>query len=195
MGRKTGNRKDAVREGGVLVAQVHQLAGRVFSRILRNHGIEDLNPAQGRIVYALWKESPLSQAQLSERTRLDNQTRTRFGNILARIEPPLKMLLDDQNGEKHFLQNPDDKVQFDIDSATKRRLEGYTIIEAIQETYNFIAALRFRLLEGDLSGIGAKTDQVIVYDTAADRNEESEADEDDADPSPESGEESPAEKG
>ena len=29
-----------------------------------------------------------------------------FRGLLVRIEPPLKMLLDDQNGEKHFLQNP-----------------------------------------------------------------------------------------
>lgn len=83
MGRKTGIGKDAAREGGVLVAQVHQLAGRVFSRILRDHGIEDLNPAQGRIVYALWKESPLSQARLSERTRLDKST---LALMLERLE-------------------------------------------------------------------------------------------------------------
>lgn len=83
MGRKAGNRKDAVREGGVLVAQVHQLAGRVFSRILRDHGIEDLNPAQGRIVYALWKESPLSQARLAQSTRLDKST---LALMLERLE-------------------------------------------------------------------------------------------------------------
>ncbi len=83
MGRKTGNGTGAAREGGVLVAQVHQLSGRVFSRILRRHGIEDLNPAQGRMVYALWKKSPLSQAQLSERTRLDKST---LALMLERLE-------------------------------------------------------------------------------------------------------------
>ncbi len=83
MGRKTGIAKGSAREGGVLVAQVHQLAGRVFSRLLRRHGIEDLNPAQGRIVYALWKESPLSQTQLAERTRLDKST---LALMLERLE-------------------------------------------------------------------------------------------------------------
>lgn len=71
------------REGGVLVAQVHQLSGRAFSRILRRHHIEDLNPAQGRIVYALWKEAPLSQSQLVEKTRLDKSTLTA---MLERLE-------------------------------------------------------------------------------------------------------------
>ena len=48
---------------------VAEHASWAVERILRRHGIEDLNPAQGRIVYALWKESPLSQTQLAERTR------------------------------------------------------------------------------------------------------------------------------
>ena len=75
-GRPTG-------EGGLLVAQVHQLSGRVFSRILREHGIEELNPAQGRIIYALWKEDGLSQTELAARTKLDKST---LALMLARLE-------------------------------------------------------------------------------------------------------------
>jgi len=78
-----GSREKAPREGGVLVAQVHQLAGRVFSRILRRHGIEELNPAQGRIIYALWKEDGLSQSELARRTRLDKST---LAAMLSRLE-------------------------------------------------------------------------------------------------------------
>lgn len=70
-------------EGGVLVAQVHQLAGRLFERILREHGIEDLNPAQGRIIYALWKEDGLAQSELAGRTKLDKSTLTL---MLGRLE-------------------------------------------------------------------------------------------------------------
>lgn len=70
-------------EGGVLVAQVHQLAGRLFSRILRQHGLIELNPSQGRLVYALWREDGLSQAELAERTKLDKST---LALMLARLE-------------------------------------------------------------------------------------------------------------
>jgi MarR family transcriptional regulator, organic hydroperoxide resistance regulator len=70
-------------EGGTLVAQVHHLAGRVFGRILRSHGVDDLNPAQGRIVYALWKEDAVSQATLAARTRLDKST---LALMLDRLE-------------------------------------------------------------------------------------------------------------
>ena len=70
-------------EGGVLVAQVHQLSGRLFSRILREHGIKDLNPAQGRIIFALWREDGLTQAELAARTKLDKSTLTA---MLDRLE-------------------------------------------------------------------------------------------------------------
>lgn len=70
-------------EGGVLVAQVHQLAGRLFARILREHGIGELNPAQGRIIFALWREDGLTQAELAARTKLDKSTLTL---MLGRLE-------------------------------------------------------------------------------------------------------------
>jgi MarR family transcriptional regulator, organic hydroperoxide resistance regulator len=65
------------------VAQVHQLSGRLFSRILREHGIGDLNPAQGRIIFALWREDGLTQAELAARTKLDKSTLTA---MLGRLE-------------------------------------------------------------------------------------------------------------
>ncbi len=64
------------REGGNLIAKIHQLGGRVFARILKAHGVDELNPAQGRIIYELWKEDRISQAQLAARTRLDKSTLT-----------------------------------------------------------------------------------------------------------------------
>ncbi|HWQ08533.1 MAG TPA: MarR family transcriptional regulator [Holophaga sp.] len=70
-------------EGGVLLAQAHQLGGRFFARLLRERGIEELNPAQGRIVYALWREDGLTQAELGSRTKLDKSTLTL---MLARLE-------------------------------------------------------------------------------------------------------------
>lgn len=116
--------------------------------------------------------TPIQKSQLlhksdMERSRLDNQTRNRFGNILSRIEAALKMLVDDQQGENHFLQNPDEAVHFDISGDGKRRLEGRSVIDAINETWAFISALRFRLLEGDLSGLGSRIEQTIVHDAGA----------------------------
>ncbi len=58
------------------MSQIHQLSGRLFSRILKDHGLEEINPAQGRILYALWKRDGVSQGELSESTKLDKSTLT-----------------------------------------------------------------------------------------------------------------------
>jgi len=99
-----------------------------------------------------------------ERSRLDNQIRNRFGHILVGAEAALKMLLDDADGEKHFLQNPDEELHFVQSDGKKRRLEGRSVIAAIKETYLYVAALRFRLREGDLAWLGAKIDREISYE-------------------------------
>lgn len=78
-----GREAKALGEGGVLVAQTHQLAGRLFSRILQEHGIGELNPAQGRIIFALWRQDGLTQAELAIRTKLDKSTLTL---MLGRLE-------------------------------------------------------------------------------------------------------------
>ncbi len=72
-----------MRDGGNLVSQIHQLSGRVFTRILRDFGLDEINPSQGRILYALWKEDGLSQGELAERTKLDKSTLT---SMLDRLE-------------------------------------------------------------------------------------------------------------
>ena len=79
-----GSRNAPGREGGNLVAQVHQLAGRLFARVLKEHGVDALNPGQGRIVYELWKEDGISQVQLAARTKLDKSTLTLMLDRLER---------------------------------------------------------------------------------------------------------------
>lgn len=63
-----------MREGGNLVSQAHRLGARVFARVLRDRGVAELNPAQGRILYELWKEDGLLQGELARRTKLDKSS-------------------------------------------------------------------------------------------------------------------------
>ena len=71
------------RDGGNLVSQIHQLSGRVFTRILKEYGLDEINPSQGRILYALWKKNGVSQGELAELTKLDKSTLTA---MLDRLE-------------------------------------------------------------------------------------------------------------
>jgi DNA-binding MarR family transcriptional regulator len=65
------------------VSQAHQLGQRVFSRVLKRYGIVELNPAQGRIIYALWGEDGLSQSEIARRTKLDKSTIALMLNRMA----------------------------------------------------------------------------------------------------------------
>lgn len=72
-----------LREGGMLVAKIHQVAGRVFSKKLKEYGISEINPAQGRILFVLWETDGIPIRTLSEKTMLEKSTLT---SMLDRLE-------------------------------------------------------------------------------------------------------------
>ena len=72
-----------LREGGFLIAKIHQVAGRIFARKLREHGVRAINPAQGRILFVLWREDNIPISELARRTALEKSTLT---SMLDRLE-------------------------------------------------------------------------------------------------------------
>ena len=71
------------REGGLDISKIHQLSGRIFARMLKKHGISDVNPAQGRILFVLWEQDGIPIVELSRRTQLGKSTLTA---MLDRLE-------------------------------------------------------------------------------------------------------------
>ena len=71
------------REGGFLVAKIHQVSGRIFAEILKKSGIDEINPAQGRILFVLWKKDEIPISELARRTQLSKSTLT---SMLDRLE-------------------------------------------------------------------------------------------------------------
>jgi len=63
------------RQGGFLIAKVHRTGGRVFARMLRERGL-DINPAQGRILFVLWQEGPMTINEIARRVSLGKSTLT-----------------------------------------------------------------------------------------------------------------------
>jgi len=94
---------NSMREGGNLISRVHQVSGRVFSRILKRHSIDELNPAQGRILYELWKEDSLSQTELAFRTKLDKST---LALMLDRLEcdGQIERVRDEGDARRKFIR-------------------------------------------------------------------------------------------
>jgi len=64
-------------------SKIHQLSGRIFARQLKESGVEDLNPAQGRILFVLWQKDGISIQELSKKTSLEKSTLT---SMLDRLE-------------------------------------------------------------------------------------------------------------
>ncbi len=73
--------KDA-KQGGFLIAKIHQVGGRIFSRLLRDTGVE-INPAQGRIMFVLWQNDGITIQELAQQTSLGKSTLT---SMLDRLE-------------------------------------------------------------------------------------------------------------
>ena len=71
-----------MREGGFLISQIHQLSSRIFSKMLRDYQI-DINNAQGRIIFALWKNDQIPINDLAKETSLSKSTLT---SMLERLE-------------------------------------------------------------------------------------------------------------
>jgi DNA-binding MarR family transcriptional regulator len=69
-------------EGGYLISQIHQVSGRIFSKKLKEYQI-DINHAQGKIIFALWKNDQIPITELARETALSKSTLT---TMLERLE-------------------------------------------------------------------------------------------------------------
>jgi len=86
---------EKIREGGFLISKIKQISGRIFDKKLKNYGINDLNNAQGRIIFSLWQKDNIPIADLARQTALGKTTLT---SMLDRLE---------QSG--HIVRIPDRK--------------------------------------------------------------------------------------
>ncbi len=69
-------------QSGFLMAKIRQVSERIFLRQLKDYGIE-INPAQGRIMFALWQKDGVAINELVQKTKLEKSTLT---SMLDRLE-------------------------------------------------------------------------------------------------------------
>ena len=72
-----------LKSGGFLISKIHQLGGRVFTKLMKKYQIEEINKAQGRILFPLWKKDGISINELARETALGKSTLT---SMLDRLE-------------------------------------------------------------------------------------------------------------
>lgn len=69
-------------QAGFLMAKIRQVGERIFMRMLKESGVE-INPAQGRIMFALWQKDEIAINELAQKTQLGKSTLT---SMLDRLE-------------------------------------------------------------------------------------------------------------
>ena len=74
---------EKLREGGFLISKIKQISERIFDKKLKNYDINDLNTAQGRIIFSLWQNDDISISELAQQTALGKTTLT---SMLDRLE-------------------------------------------------------------------------------------------------------------
>jgi DNA-binding MarR family transcriptional regulator len=72
------------RQSGFLMAKIRQVSERIFVRRLKEYGIE-INPAQGRIMFALWQKDGVAINELVQKTKLEKSTLTSMLDRLAEM--------------------------------------------------------------------------------------------------------------
>ncbi len=94
------------KQAGFLLAKIHQLGGRVFARLMKKYGIDQINPAQGRIMFALWQQDDIPINDLAQRTKLGKSTLT---SMLDRLEKAglLKRVASKEDRRKILIQRTD----------------------------------------------------------------------------------------
>ncbi|HDZ17029.1 MAG TPA: MarR family transcriptional regulator [archaeon] len=76
---------EQLKEGGFLISKIHQLGGRIFAKLLKIFNINELNPAQGRIMFPLWRQQNLSFQELLEKTSLSKSTLSKMVDNLEKM--------------------------------------------------------------------------------------------------------------
>ncbi len=131
------------REGGFLIAKIHQITNRTFTQMLKDYGIEELNPGQGRILFALWQEDGIPIRELAIKTQLTKSTLT---TMLERLETAGFLKRDSDDDDKRTkkvkLSEKSKKLQEKFVEVSKKMTEVFYGTLTNEEIDDFEGYLR-----------------------------------------------------
>lgn len=84
------------RGGGFLLGRAAKAMGRRFEALMREAGLGDIGPGEGRLVYLLWRAGPSRQGELAARAGVDKST---LALTLARMERKAMVTRDADAGD------------------------------------------------------------------------------------------------
>lgn len=98
--------KQEQRESGFLIAKIHQITNRIFNKMLKDYGLDELNSGRGRILYTLWQRDNIPIRELSIKTQLTKSTLT---TMLDRLEKKDFLSRESGKDRREFIVKLSDK--------------------------------------------------------------------------------------
>lgn len=128
-----------------MISQLNQVQGRIFEKLLKQHGIDDFNGPQGRILFVLWQDDGLPISEIGQRTSLSKSTLT---SMLDRME---------QQGHLQRNYDPHDRRQIRITLTEKAKALNQKYLEVSREMtrifYQGFSSAEIAVFEKMLAGI------------------------------------------
>jgi hypothetical protein len=101
-----------------------------------------------------YQKSEMLSSLQKKRSFLSKSSRNKVAEVMDSIHSILSTVINDYNGPRRLLQNPDDQLDFTENLGTAKKLHGRKIIEAMVEAFLFASAFHFLLTYGELAGSG-----------------------------------------
>jgi hypothetical protein len=116
--------------------------------------MDEIHKTEENLRLTLHQKTGIVSSLQKKRSVLSKGSRTKVAEAMDAIHDILSAVINDYNGQRRLLQNPDDQLDFTKDLEYGKKLHGKKIIEAIVEAFLFSSALHFLLVYGELSGSG-----------------------------------------
>lgn len=111
-------------EGSFLIARIHQTSGRIFETILRKYGLSEISPAQGRVLFTLWKNDNVPIQELVRRTSLSKSTLTAMLDRLEEQGLIVRVASDRDRRETLIRLTPTDRSLRDAYARVSEEMAG-----------------------------------------------------------------------
>lgn len=118
------NKMKEQRAGGYLIAKIHRISRRIFAKMMRDNNIEEINPAQGRILFTLWKNEGMSIVELGKETGLSKSTLTTMLDRL-KVSGHIEMKKSEKDKRKIniFITEKNKQLQKSYDTVSQKMID------------------------------------------------------------------------
>ena len=105
------------------------------------------------------RKSKLLADKNSQRSIASKKLRDSYYSIISSLKMSMDKLMLDKKERERVIANPDDVLKLDlIMTGENKKLSGYTVIQALTETFYYVSALHYLITQGELSGNGILVD-------------------------------------